>query len=440
MAGEVEVKLSAAGGEYMESATVVEWLRATGEAVEAGAPLVVVETSKAAAEIEAPASGTLAEIRVSPGEEAPLMAVLGIISTTDEVAAAAAMAGAATEGAPSPLVAAARRAAAGRRRPERAAGGGFVPASPMARRLARELGLDLALVVGTGPGGRIGEKDVRAAARAAGPATGVPVPLLVAAGGRDISVLTMGQGDGAPIVLLHGFGGDLGVWHFNQARLAADRVTHAIELPAHGRSGLDVGDGSLEALAAMVSTTLDALGAVPCHLVGHSLGGGIALEIALEQPARVRSLTLIAPVGLGPGIEMAFIDGLLAAASPSAAKAALGLLFTDAFTIRRRMVDDMLKHLGKAGVREELRTIADAAFAGGRQATSFRGRLGALPMPVQAIWGAGDRILPPIQAEGLGAGVAVHVLEGAGHMPQMERPDEVNDLIRSLAQSSEDGG
>ena len=264
----------------------------------------------------------------------------------------------------------------------------------MARRLARELGLDLALVVGTGPGGRIGEKDVRAAARAAGPATGVPVPLLVAAGGRDISVLTMGQGDGAPIVLLHGFGGDLGVWHFNQARLAADRVTHAIELPAHGRSGLDVGDGSLEALAAMVSTTLDALGAVPCHLVGHSLGGGIALEIALEQPARVRSLTLIAPVGLGPGIEMAFIDGLLAAASPSAAKAALGLLFTDAFTIRRRMVDDMLKHLGKAGVREELRTIADAAFAGGRQATSFRGRLGALPMPVQAIWG-GRRPDPP---------------------------------------------
>jgi pyruvate dehydrogenase E1 component beta subunit len=53
---------------------------------------------------------------------------------------------------------------------------------------------------------------------------------------------------------------------------------------------------------------------------------------------------------------------------------------------------------------------------------------------------AGDRIVPPIQAECLGEGVAVHVLEGAGHMPQMERPDEVNDLIRSLAQASEDDG
>ena len=70
MAHEVEIKLSGAGGEYMESATVVEWLSAPGEAVEAGAPLVVVETSKAAAEIEAPVGGTLAEIRVQPGEEA----------------------------------------------------------------------------------------------------------------------------------------------------------------------------------------------------------------------------------------------------------------------------------------------------------------------------------------------------------------------------------
>ncbi len=444
MAHEVEIKLSGAGGEYMESATVVEWLSAPGEAVEAGAPLVVVETSKAAAEIEAPVGGTLAEIRVQPGEEAPLMAVLGVISTTAELAAAAAVAEAAAapaERAPSPLVAAARGAAARRRRPERAAGEGFVPASPMARRLARELGVDLALVEGTGPGGRIGEKDVRAAAEAAGPAPAVPTPRLVAAGGQDINVLTMGAGGDAggrtPIVLLHGFGGDLNVWYFNQARLAEDRAVHAIELPAHGGSGLDVGDGSLDSLAASMVAAVDAIGAGPCHLAGHSLGGAVALAIALEEPARVRSLTLIAPVGLGTEIDMGFINGLLAAQGPGDTKAVLTRLFTDSFTIRRRMVDDMLKHLVKPGVRAALRTIADAVFAGGHQAAGYRDRLGALAMPAQLVWGAEDSILPPAHAEGLADSVAVHVLEGAGHMLQLERPEAVNDLIHVLARSAD---
>jgi pyruvate dehydrogenase E2 component (dihydrolipoamide acetyltransferase) len=292
------------------------------------------------------------------------------------------------------------------------------------------------------PGGRIGEKDVRAAALVVGPTAGMPVPRLVSVGGQDINILTMGDsaGEAAPIVLLHGFGGDLNVWYFNQARLAEDRAVHAIELPAHGRSGLDVGDGSLGALAGAVKAALDALGIGLCHLVGHSLGGAVTRDFALEAPVRVRSLTLIASVGLGPDIEMGFIDGLLAAAGPAAVKAALALLFTDFFTIRRRMVDDMLGQLGKSGVREALRVIADAAFAGGCQVKCFRDRIGDLAMPAQAIWGADDRIVPPTHGDGLGEGIAVHVLEGAGHMPHMERPDEVVALIRLLVRISETGG
>ena len=290
-------------------------------------------------------------------------------------------------------------------------------------------------------GGRIGEKDVRAAAEAAGPAPAVPTPRLVAAGGQDINVLTMGAGGDAggrtPIVLLHGFGGDLNVWYFNQARLAEDRAVHAIELPAHGGSGLDVGDGSLDSLAASMVAAVDAIGAGPCHLAGHSLGGAVALAIALEEPARVRSLTLIAPVGLGTEIDMGFINGLLAAQGPGDTKAVLTRLFTDSFTIRRRMVDDMLKHLVKPGVRAALRTIADAVFAGGHQAAGYRDRLGALAMPAQLVWGAEDSILPPAHAEGLADSVAVHVLEGAGHMLQLERPEAVNDLIHVLARSAD---
>jgi pyruvate dehydrogenase E2 component (dihydrolipoamide acetyltransferase) len=151
----------------MEEATVLQWLKQPGERVGKGEPLVEVETDKATIVYEAELDGVLAEIVVHEGETAALGAVIArvaregaAVATSQGVPPAAVPEPAPPAAAPSPpAVVAAAATRADRRR-----------ATPVARRLAGELGVSLAAVAGTGPGGRIVRADVRRAAGASAPA------------------------------------------------------------------------------------------------------------------------------------------------------------------------------------------------------------------------------------------------------------------------------
>ncbi len=157
---ELEFRLSGAAGEYMESATVVEWLAKPGDALRAGQALAVVETAKAATELAAPADGILLRIVAAPGTDVPLDGLLAVIEARGAPAAAAPAAPqppAPRTPAPSPREAPAGTGEAG---PGMA---GWTLATPIARRLAREAGLDISALAGSGPGGRVQERDVRAA-------------------------------------------------------------------------------------------------------------------------------------------------------------------------------------------------------------------------------------------------------------------------------------
>jgi pyruvate dehydrogenase E2 component (dihydrolipoamide acetyltransferase) len=109
-------------------------------------------------------------------------------------------------------------------------------------------------------------------------------------------------------------------------------------------------------------------------------------------------------------------------------KATVEALFADPSFVSRDMVEDLLKYKRLDGVLAALRTIADAVFAGGRQASVFTDRLGALEVPVQAIAGEADRIIPASHTHALPE-ARQHVLGGAGHMVHIEQPAEVNRLI-----------
>src|SRR6185436_10984247 len=113
-----------------------------------------------------------------------------------------------------------------------------------------------------------------------------PVPQLVEIGGRQISYLTMAPDEpsGDPVVLVHGFGGDKNSWLFVQQPLAEERTVHALDLPGHGASSKDVGDGSLATLVETVTGFLDSLGIERAHLVGHSLGGAVVAAAAQAAP------------------------------------------------------------------------------------------------------------------------------------------------------------
>jgi len=185
-------------------------------------------------------------------------------------------------------------------------------------------------------------------AAAAGAGEGAQ-PQKVEIGGRRIRYLKRGEG-GEPVLLLHGFGGDLGNWLFNHDALAEKHLVYAVDLPGHGESSKDVGAGTLDELAAVVAAFLETVGVESAHLVGHSLGGAVALAIASSTPRRVRSLSLICSAGLGREINAGYIEGFVRATTRNALKPCVAQLYADETLVTRQLVDDLLKYKRLEGV------------------------------------------------------------------------------------------
>jgi pyruvate dehydrogenase E2 component (dihydrolipoamide acetyltransferase) len=161
----------------MTEGKLLRWLKHEGEPITRGEPVAEIETDKVSIEIEAFASGVLRRILVGEGQTVPVGAPLGIIAATGEELAAAPR-----DAATAPPVARPDAPAAPPPSGERAQPVAPGAASPLARRVAQELGVDLATVQGTGPGGRISREDVLAAAQARSAARqgGSPAPPAVA--------------------------------------------------------------------------------------------------------------------------------------------------------------------------------------------------------------------------------------------------------------------
>ena len=255
-------------------------------------------------------------------------------------------------------------------------------------------------------------------------------------GGRKISYAGAGpeSQDGDVILLVHGYGGDRNSWLFLQEPLAAKYQVYALDLPGHGTSAKDVGDGTLGVLADAVTGVLDALGADRAHLVGHSMGGAVALAVAARDPARIASLTLIAPSGFGAEINAGYLRGFADAQTRRELKPVAGQLFADESLVTRQLVDDLLAYKRLDGVDESLHTLLGTLLDGDAQRGDSAATLAAVldtgggAMPVTVVWGRADRIIPAAQAESV-TGAVRHLIDDAGHMPQMERPAVVQAAI-----------
>ncbi|MBA3518814.1 MAG: acetoin dehydrogenase dihydrolipoyllysine-residue acetyltransferase subunit [Rhizobiales bacterium] len=265
-------------------------------------------------------------------------------------------------------------------------------------------------------------------------ASGVPVPEVIDVGGQRIRHLKAGTDKpGTPILMIHGFGADMTTWMFNQGALAEERPVYAIDLPGHGGSTKTVGDASAAGLATTVLGYMEAAGIARAHLVGHSLGGAIAVEIARRAPDRVAALTLISPAGLGTEISEKFIEGFIGESRARKLRPVLEMLVANPQMVTADMVEEVLKFKRLDGALDALRAVADANFSGGAQKHSVREALAAIKVPVGIVWGEGDRILPAAHGEGLPETVVVTRIAGAGHIPHMEKAAEVNEAIRALA-------
>jgi len=248
----------------------------------------------------------------------------------------------------------------------------------------------------------------------------------VEVGGATIAYAVLepeGDVTGAPVVFVHGYGGDKDSWMFVQEPIATHRATYALDLPGHGASSKDVGAGTVESLAATVIGFLDALDLKSVHLVGHSMGGAVVTAVTGDPAAagRVASLTLISPAGFGPQINAGYIRGFAAAQTRRELKPYLLQLFADQSLVQRQLIDDLLKYKRLDGVDTALATLS-AHLADGVDVTAA---LASFAGPTVVVWGAQDRIVPAANAASLQGRATVHLVEGAGHMSHMEKPHEV---------------
>jgi pyruvate dehydrogenase E2 component (dihydrolipoamide acetyltransferase) len=249
--------------------------------------------------------------------------------------------------------------------------------------------------------------------------------------GITVRYARRGPERGVPVLFLHGFGGDLNNWLFNLDAIAEDAPVIALDLPGHGQSSAKLpGAGGLADFARFVVKLLDALDIERVHVVGHSMGAAIGARMALDHRARVATLTLVNPAGLGPEINAGYIGGFVAAESRRDLKPVVELLFADPSLVTRQLLDDLLKYKRIDGVSEVLGALGRTLFAEGRQREQPCAELAGTGVPVLVVWGRDDRVIPSAQAANVPKGAKVELIDGAGHMAMMEKPKTINQLIR----------
>ena len=262
-----------------------------------------------------------------------------------------------------------------------------------------------------------------------------PEAEFVEVAGQNLRFLKRGEGE-PPAVLIHGFGGSLNNWLFNHETLSAHRAVYALDLPGHGQSSKQVDDGAIDKLADTIEGWMDTVQLPAAHLIGHSLGGAIVLSLALRASARVLSCTLIGSCGLGEQINVEYIDGFVHAERRNKLKPHLEKLFGDPQLVTRQLIDELLKFKRLDGVSQALRTFSASLLNGDRQAVVFHDRLEEISVPLLVLWGAQDQIVPVSHTQDLPTTAAVHVLDGCGHMVQMEAAGQVNRLIDDFLNDS----
>ncbi len=416
-------------GLTMTSGTITGWSREEGDPVTEGVPLLTVETEKAVDDVEAPASGVLRKIVAAVGSEVPVMGAVAVITapgedlSDEDVQALVAT----TSGGTTVIGGASPRAAREGRQAARDASG-RVNASPAARKRAGELGIDLATVVATGPGGRITSDDVeRAAADVAASAAAPRTEVVDLADGTRIAALVAGPADATEtLVFLHGLGGSQSTWASVLGDFAETYRVAAVDLPGHGASekpSPDSTDYSVSGLARQLGELLEKLELVPAVLIGHSLGGATALQLALDRPKFVRALVLVDSAALGVEINGELLDRIESEPSRDEARRLLELFFQDRRFVLERGIDEMYAARNAPGADDAVKAIAASAFTRHGQNLVLADRLGEVEVPLLVIWGEVDRVIPSTHAVAALTALPtawLEIMEGVGHVPQVE--------------------
>lgn len=263
-------------------------------------------------------------------------------------------------------------------------------------------------------------------------------------------------GSGPALLLLHGIGNNCQTWAKVIPRLAETHTVIAPDLLGHGSSDKPRGDYSIAAYANGMRDLLSVLDIEHATVIGHSLGGGIALQFAYQFPERCERLAVVGSGGLGPELSA----GLRAATLPGAELVLTALTGVSGplrlgFQTLERVGDitgwRRLRDLAEAGDallalkdvearRAFLRTLRGVVDARGQAVTALDRLYLADAIPMLVIWGGRDPIVPARHAEtvrSLVPSARIEVFREAGHWPHLDEPERFVDVLLDFVTSTE---
>jgi len=263
--------------------------------------------------------------------------------------------------------------------------------------------------------------------------------------GTEVNYLDIGeQGNLRPIVMLHGLGGQWQHWLENIPRFSRQRRVVAIDMPGFGLSEMPHEEVTIELYARVVAELSRRLDLAPVVVVGNSMGGYVAAELAIDYPQIVERLMLVSAAGVSqadiaqrPLLAAAKAAGLvvtfnaaqlpLVARRPHLRHWALNVLLRHPSVIRSDMAyEGLMKGTGRPGFGPALRACLNY---------DFRERLPQIGCPTLVVWGERDMIIPVSDADRyvrLIPGARKRVLPDTGHLPMVERPPTFDALLEEF--------
>jgi pimeloyl-ACP methyl ester carboxylesterase len=277
--------------------------------------------------------------------------------------------------------------------------------------------------------------------------TPYPLPIRYLETEAGISLAYVEVGQGVPLLFLHGLGSYGPAWQKNMAYLSPHFRCLALDLPGFGKSGKERVTPGMGYYAGVVREFLDRLGIAACYLIGHSMGGQVALHTALRYPERIKKLSLMAPAGLetfSPAearqLQDWFVPEKMMEAPLATVEKNVRANFHHFPPDAQQLLEDRLRYTRCTDYPLFCQTLSRCVSAMIEE--PVYDQLPQLQMPVQIIFGRQDRYIPsPLIHPGLVLEEMVQeaaaripqadvcFLEECGHFVQWERAEEVNGLL-----------
>jgi 4,5:9,10-diseco-3-hydroxy-5,9,17-trioxoandrosta-1(10),2-diene-4-oate hydrolase len=245
------------------------------------------------------------------------------------------------------------------------------------------------------------------------------------------------------VILLHGVGCHVEFWEKNIAALSREHRVFAVDVVGYGRTDKPAVDYTFQFMADFVLDFMETMGIDKASLVGNSMGGGISLTIAAQAPERVEKIVLVDPVGFGRGVSpvmrlmsLPLLGNVLTAPSRKGVIRQMQLCLYDPSQASDDFIDRTALISAISGNQRSflslLRITCNMVGVKEGLIAEFSEYLKKVKLPILVIWGRQDRILPLADGEAAVQKMAngtLHIMDQAGHLPQIDKPEEFNATV-----------